>query len=78
MKVNVKCFATLSEAEGCNFENATAYDIEPGKRVEDLIESADLRPDDVSLVFVNGKKVSADAALSDGDRVGLFPAVGGM
>ena len=78
MKVNVKCFANLSEAEGCNFENATAYDIEPGKRVEDLIDSADLSADDVSLVFVNGKKVAVDAALSEGDRVGLFPATGGM
>jgi molybdopterin converting factor small subunit len=28
-------------------------------------------------VFVNGAAVSLDAALSDGDRVGIFPPVGG-
>ena len=33
--------------------------------------------EEVKLVFVNGVRRDLDAALSDGDRVGLFPPVGG-
>ena len=78
MKVNVKCFASLSEKDSCNFKTETAYTIEPGNNVGDLIDRVDLPTEEVSLVFVNGRKRSTQTALSDGDRVGLFPAVGGM
>lgn len=78
MKVDVKCFATLTKSESCNFENATAYEIEDGNNVKDLIDKTDLPADRVALTFVNGRKASVDTTLSDGDRVGFFPAVGGM
>ena len=34
-------------------------------------------PEELKLVFLNGLHAGLDAALKDGDRVGLFPAVGG-
>ena len=78
MKVDVKCFATLTESAGCNFENATAYEIEDGNNVKDLMDKTNLPADRVALTFVNGRKASVDTTLTDGDRVGFFPAVGGM
>ena len=36
-----------------------------------------LRQAEVKLVFVNGLKAGFDTVLRDGDRLGLFPAVGG-
>lgn len=78
MKVNVKCFAGLTSGETCNYHEATTYEIDSGKNVNDLLSRVDLPSDNVSLVLVNGKKAHTDTALSEGDRVGFFPAVGGM
>ncbi len=78
MNIHAKCFANLAENDSCNFHDATSYEINDGNRVKDLIDTIDLPADDVSLVFVNGKKASVNAVLSDGDQVGLFPPVGGM
>jgi molybdopterin converting factor small subunit len=78
MKVNLKCFATLVDAEKCEFNNSKSYTLEDGQTVEDLISKAGIKKSDVKLVFVNSKKVGLDAALNNGDHVGLAPAVGGM
>jgi molybdopterin converting factor small subunit len=49
-----------------------------GQTVEDLVERAGITRDDVKIAFVNNRVVDFDTVLSDGDRVGLAPAVGGM
>lgn len=36
-----------------------------------------ISPGEVKVVFVNGRHSHLDAPLQDGDRVGIFPAVGG-
>jgi molybdopterin converting factor small subunit len=78
MKVNLKCFATLVDAESCNFHDSTVYELEDGQTVEDLIVVAGIEKENVKIAFVNGKKVGFDSVLSDGDRIGLAPATGGM
>ena len=78
MKVDVKCFAGLTGGETCTYQEATTYELDNGNNVNDLLDRVDLPSEDVSLVLVNGKKANADTALSEGDRVGFFPAVGGM
>jgi sulfur carrier protein ThiS len=49
-----------------------------GQKVEDLLQKAGIPKDDVKIAFVNSRIVGFDTVLSDGDRVGLAPAVGGM
>lgn len=78
MKVNMKCFATLVNVGSCNFDDGTVYTLNEGQTVEDLIGAAGLEKEDVKIAFVNSKKVGFDAILSDGDRIGLAPATGGM
>jgi molybdopterin converting factor small subunit len=78
MKVNLKCFATLVDAESCNFDDSTVYELEDGQTVEDLIEVAGIEKENVKIAFVNSKKVGLDSVLSDGDHIGLAPATGGM
>jgi hypothetical protein len=78
MKINAKCYANLSTDDGCNFREPTAYDIPdqtPVKKMLSHIETADA---EVHTIFVNGRKAGLDDTLSEGDRIGLFPAVGGM
>jgi molybdopterin converting factor small subunit len=78
MKVNLKCFATLVDAESCNFDDSTVYALEDGQTVEDLIKAAGIEKESVKIVFVNNKIVGVDAVLSDGDKIALAPATGGM
>ncbi len=74
MQIEVKCYATLMSFQP---ENAAAFPVEKGETVEGLLGRLGIKAEDVKIVFINGTKVGPDAALGDGDRVGIFPAVGG-
>ena len=78
MKVSVKCFSSLVQPEKCDFRESISYDLEEGQTVEDLARSAGIDKSNVKLIFVNSKKAGFDTKLSDGDRVGMAPVVGGM
>jgi molybdopterin converting factor small subunit len=78
MKVNLKCFSTLVDLDACDYKDSTPYDLTDGQTVQDLIDHAGIAREDVKIAFVNSRIVDLDAVLSDGDQVGLSPAVGGM
>jgi len=78
MKVDLKCFAKLVNLDTCNFEESTSYELDNGQTVEHLLEAAEISTEDVKIAFVNSRVVDFDTVLSEGDRVGLAPAVGGM
>ena len=78
MKVKLKCFSKLVNPDTCDFNESTIYEIADGQSVEDLVQRAGIAKGDVRIAFVNSRIVDFDTALSDGDRVGLAPAVGGM
>jgi molybdopterin converting factor small subunit len=78
MNVDLKCFSILVNPDTCNFNESTSYDLEDGQTIEDLVQRAGIGREDVKIAFRNGRIVDLGTALSDGDRVGLAPAVGGM
>jgi molybdopterin converting factor small subunit len=78
MKVNLKCFSKLVNPDTCDFNESTLYEIADGDSVEGLVHRAGISKKDVKIAFVNNRIVDFDTVLSDGDRVGLAPAVGGM
>ena len=49
-----------------------------GQTVEALVERAGIDKKSVKIAFVNNKTVDFDTVLSEGDRIGLAPSVGGM
>jgi molybdopterin converting factor small subunit len=53
-------------------------DVSEGARIQELLEHLGVPAKEVRLVFVNGK-VQADWSyqIQPGDRVGIFPPVGG-
>lgn len=73
MHIEIKCFATLSRftPEGGTLESPEGF------TVADVIRHLAIDPEEVKIVFVNGVHANADTRLADGDRLGLFPAVGG-
>jgi molybdopterin converting factor small subunit len=78
MKVDLKCFAKLVNPDTCNFKESTSYELDNGQTVEHLLEQAQIKRADVKIAFVNSRIADFETVLSEGDRVGLAPAVGGM
>lgn len=74
MIISLKAFATLHKYMPANPDS---YDISDGSTIQELLDMLSLDDDQVKLVFINGAHVSRDAVISEGNRVGLFPAVGG-
>lgn len=78
MQVHLKCFSTLVNPETCDYKETTPYDLEDNQTVDDLVKRAGLDREDIKIAIVNGRIVDFSTVLSDGDRIGLAPAVGGM
>lgn len=57
--------------------NANAYPVPEGQSIAWLIAHLGLPEDLVKLIFVNGRRAERSYLLQDGDRVGIFPPVGG-
>jgi molybdopterin converting factor small subunit len=72
--ITIKLFASLNRFRPADPEN---YPIESGITVEKLLKALGVPEDEVKLVFIDGVKQDLGAALNGGERVGIFPAVGG-
>jgi molybdopterin converting factor small subunit len=78
MDISLKCFATLAEADTCDYKGSTTKTVTQGATVRDLLKVAKISEKDVKLIFINGKRAEPDSVLQPGDQVGLAPPVGGM
>ena len=78
MKIDVFLYATLSKylPEGST-NRSTALNLPEGSCVRDIIEELDVPEKSVKLIFINGSHARMEAPLSENDRIGLFPPVGG-
>jgi len=74
MGIEVKTFATLAKHQPGDGAN---YPIEPGDTPADVIRRLGIPADAVKIILINGRSAQPDAKLKEGDRLGLFPAVGG-
>ena len=74
IEIDLNLFVTLAKyhpnGRGC-------LEVEHGTCVDDLIENLGIPKDTVKLIFINGKKADGAQEMCHGDRVGLFPPVGG-
>lgn len=55
-----------------DYTNA-AVQLEKGATAKDLVRLVQLSPEEVEVVFINGKVASFDTILQDQDRVALVP-----
>jgi molybdopterin synthase sulfur carrier subunit len=78
MKINVKCYATLSDDAGCNFRAPLSVNLTGNATLKDAMATLGIPERDVKLMFVNGRISDSGTPLANGDGVGLFPPVGGM
>jgi molybdopterin converting factor small subunit len=72
--ITLKLFATLRSYIP---PQADHFPIAPGTTVADVIRDLNIPEKDAKLIFINSVRKDRDALLQDGDRLGIFPPVGG-
>lgn len=72
--ISLKLFASLAKRAP---ENADAFPVAPGATVLELVRQLNIPLKEAKLVFINNRRVELDTVIQDGDRVGIFPPVGG-
>lgn len=72
--IDLRLFATLSKKSP---ESGNRYSIEPGMTVKTVLDQLGISPEEARLIFIDGVKKAAETRLYGGERVGVFPPVGG-
>lgn len=73
MEVEVRLFASLREGR---FKQQK-ISLDNGILMKNLLQQLGISPDEVSVLLVNGRDVSFDQKLKDGDVISIFPPIGG-
>ncbi|SDE42611.1 MoaD/ThiS family protein [Sporomusa acidovorans] len=77
MVVEVRLYATLRRYTPASPNGVITVDVPDGSTVLDLVRKVNLYPTEIHLIIVNGIGCDFEKRLNNGDRVGLFPPVGG-
>lgn len=77
MRLEVRLFATLRRHVPSAGGGVLAVDVPEGSTAADVIAKLRINVNEVHLAMVNGVRSPLDRVLAEGDRLGLFPAVGG-
>jgi molybdopterin converting factor small subunit len=72
--IQLKLYADLRSFAPADGENVP---IEPGTTVRELLHRLALPEEKAKLIFINGTQADPSATLQGGERVGIFPPVGG-
>ena len=72
--IQIKLFATLQRFMPDSAEN---YPIKKGTTIRKLLEQLDLPENKAKLIFIDGIKAELTTVLKGGERIGIFPPVGG-
>jgi len=74
VQVEVRLFAYLRQLSNGSFQE---MELKEGSTVLDLIDALKLRDEKSLIIMVNGRREEMTKVLQDGDRIGIFPPVGG-
>lgn len=72
--IQIRLFASLQKFMPASAEN---YAIEAGITVGELLEQLNIPQDMIKLVFIDNVRAELTSILKGGERVGIFPPVGG-
>ena len=73
MQLDVRCFAGLADKA----PPGGLLEVAEGLTALDVLHQLGLAPEDVKLIFINGRHANPDQGLHDHDRIAFVPAVGG-
>lgn len=77
MKIEVRLYATLRRHQPQAAAGLLTLEVAAGTAAGDLLPTLGIKPEEVHMFMVNGVSAAMDTPLADGDRIGIFPAVGG-
>ena len=78
MEIEVRAYATLARFLPVGAVDKTCrIEFDADVSVSHILERLGIPEDSVKLIFINGVHAQKTTILTDGDRVGLFPPVGG-
>lgn len=78
MAVHIKLSASLRRhIESYDPYQGIDMDMRPGLTVAEVMANLGIPPEGVKIIMINGRHAKIDQSVADGDRLGLFPAVGG-
>ncbi|MGD9732209.1 MAG: MoaD/ThiS family protein [Desulfamplus sp.] len=74
IKIELKLFATIARYLP---DSSESFLVEDGATIRQIVDTLGIPKSEVKLTFVNGIQKPLDHVLNDGDRLGIFPPVGG-
>ena len=78
MKIELRLYASLAafmpEATG---GNPLTMEVRDGMTIRDLLQQLKVPRKEIKVIFLNGVHAKDGDILKEGDRVGVFPSVGG-
>jgi len=77
MVVEVRLYATLRRYTPSTPNGVITVDVPDGITVLDLVKKIEIDPAEIHLIMINGIGCEFEKIVKSGDRVGLFPPVGG-
>ncbi len=78
MNIEINLFAFLARYKPKNTgKGSWIVNCKEGTSVADLLLQLKVPLKEVQLIFLNGVHVTRETVLKEGDRVGIFPPVGG-
>ena len=78
MKIEIRLFASLARfMPDKSIKKPYTMEIQEGTTIRDVFKSIGVPEDAVKLIFLNGLHATGDRVLKDGDKVGVFPPLGG-
>ncbi|TWH48682.1 MoaD/ThiS family protein [Sporomusa sp. KB1] len=77
MILEVRLYATLRRYAPSSPNGVIMVDIPDGMTVLDLVKKIEIDPTEIHLIMINGIGCELEKLLTNGDRVALFPPVGG-
>lgn len=76
--VEVRLYATLREYyPGLGIGEPLAITVSDKAQLKDLLDYLKIPKEQIKATFVNGKWEEISYLLRDGDRIGIFPPIGG-
>jgi molybdopterin converting factor small subunit len=72
--VQIKLFAGLQQFTP---PSSDSYRIKPGIKISNLLDQLNIPREKAKLIFINGVKAEYSTTLNGGERIGIFPPVGG-
>jgi len=77
MHIELRVYTGLEKYLGCRHGEPRQIEIDGTTTIADLLARVGIPKEEVTSALVNGRHKSIDYRLQSGDRVSLFPPVGG-